>query len=473
MSDNIQPPGSGKCGSNESLNDIVFDVSFKFDSVFQALLNSEFEMSDIDGHSAYCTIGRNGRASMKFGREKWPEFSRPFKQFLVMHELFHFVLMHFDRLHDKPNYLIWLPSNKTVGGEEVGAIAPIKNIAGDFEINSLLSEHYKTAIKENQGLIPSDFDLEEGLTFEEYYELLKKKVEESEQNTQGDGDGDGDGDGGGQGGSENGQDGDPGNGRQGGESQSGSGDLDEKDSDYQVNPIPEYGEDVKEGDQAVAREMAKDLAKATLKRLSEDKGFSKYGSNVFGDLYKKMTKREIDIERFITRTIANYQTSGRRGTWTKLNRRLPGISPGKKKLGFPELTFIIDTSGSMGGVYQILVDLVTTMAEKYEVHLYQVDTQVVDCQKLKRKKHSRLEIHGGGGTNMIPAVEESLKKNPKNQIFLFTDGDFGWSDFKRLPTTPRQLVVLQDTSGHGEESIEAKGNHTLVLVDYKNVKSKK
>lgn len=111
-----------------------------------------------------------------------------------------------------------------------------------------------------------------------------------------------------------------------------------------------------------------------------------------------------------------------------------------------EVIYIIDTSGSMGGVAirQAKKSLITALdllnhgdrfniiAFNNEISLVFSDSKLANKTNIGEAKHWLLTLDAGGGTNMYPAIERALKKsitgeNYKQVIFI-TDGSVGNED---------------------------------------------
>ena len=108
-----------------------------------------------------------------------------------------------------------------------------------------------------------------------------------------------------------------------------------------------------------------------------------------------------------------------------------------------EVIYIIDTSGSMGGVAirQAKQSLITALdlLSRYDsfniisfnddIHKLFSLSEFASTNNIKQAKHWLSNLEAGGGTNMYPAIEQALK-SPKNentyrQVIFITDGSVG------------------------------------------------
>lgn len=108
-----------------------------------------------------------------------------------------------------------------------------------------------------------------------------------------------------------------------------------------------------------------------------------------------------------------------------------------------DVVYIIDTSGSMGGVAirQAKKALVTALdllnpEDTFNIIAFDNNTQhlfrlskSVTTQNIKQAKHWISNLEAGGGTNMYPAIEQALKasqsENSYRQVIFITDGSIG------------------------------------------------
>ena len=108
-----------------------------------------------------------------------------------------------------------------------------------------------------------------------------------------------------------------------------------------------------------------------------------------------------------------------------------------------EVVYIIDTSGSMGGVAmrQAKQSLITALdflnpLDSFNIIAFDDNTQTLfrlskltSIDNIAQAKHWISSLKAGGGTNMYPAIEQALQPSPRDntyrQVIFITDGSVG------------------------------------------------
>ena len=137
----------------------------------------------------------------------------------------------------------------------------------------------------------------------------------------------------------------------------------------------------------------------------------------------KLRKKRKDHLKEIKRAISNEMLGTNKiPTITRPNRRgIIGIK-GRKKVK-SEINVILDTSGSMYGLFEKVLEYV--FRAEVTINMIQVDTEVKGIIKIKRMKElQNMNIMGLGGTMLQPAID-AINSNPKIQklnTVILTDG---------------------------------------------------
>ena len=359
-----------------------------------------------------CTDGQSIFFDIDFLSSLSPEETN----FVFSHEVFHVLMAHFLRSEGYPDR------------EKL-------NIAQDLEINQML----KQEVDENghlgltvpvHALLPEKFGLPEGLSAEQYYELLDQKNPPQKVKMLL------------AGGSGNGN------------PLSGNFDrhLDNTDNVHQeekkddvadkygkVGFDPDFNPECKPSNADKARESAIAASQICEQRMK---------GNLPAHLKKFINKlmspevnwREV-LRDFVTRSI------GDKANWNKPNRRfaysgtyLPSHQGEKINLGV-----IIDTSGSTAGDIPKFLGELNSLVQtfgNYTLNLLQIDTEVQSCETYDDDnpldlENTKFEVNGGGGTIMKPAFDY-LKEHDElecDSLVLLTDGftDKITSEFTDLP----------------------------------------
>jgi len=365
--------------------------------------------------------------------------------FIIVHEIYHLLFDH--------------PARTKNGGYEPA----LSNIAQDMIINTILNKELvvknpkfaqipQTEEKHNMGcFIPKEYNGKH--IFEDLYawlveqrDKLRKEGKLDDPNQQGQGDQSQQG----QGGQSQGQG--QGNQGQGGQSQQGQGGDKEENKDGKGNGDKEenkdgkgngdygpYGKDKvdtnslesilkdldndeKNGqsldshlDDTVPPEMKKQMVRDLVQRVKA-RGLM---DGSFEDILGQLQVRKKDYLKEIKRTVSSLKGSEKYKTWMRYNRRNLPLK-GVKKLA-KHINCILDTSGSMHGYFEKIVSYI--FQNNIIINLIQCDTRAYDLGEIKNKKDlKKMKLHGLGGTTMEPAISLVREKYNKLNTVLLTDG---------------------------------------------------
>jgi predicted metal-dependent peptidase len=388
----------------------------------------------------------------------------------IAHEVNHFMRKHFLR----------------AGGVEDPKLF---NIAGDLAINpDLRNAGWEIADKKSKrpAIFPKDFELEEGLSTEEYYaKLLQMKAEGKLKSPSGDPSGGGQGEG------------DP---------QSGEGKPSEKDGQGQGQgqgqkpgpgicaghcggiaggtDDPRMGEalDTKEGRSEVEVQSIAKRTAAAIKAHIEAKGRGSLPANLAefakGLIEEPHVRWQSELAHVIRHASGRIQAGGEDFSMSRPSKR--SIMRGITRPGMiehqPEVAIVRDSSGSMN-----INQLNACIREAYhimqalgvdEVWFTDADADVaVPWKRVGAAFFLNLtEVHGRGGTSFIPAIESAQKLFPPPDLLIYcTDGD--GSAPKRAP--PNMAVVWAIIlGGYARGRAPARWGHTVVVSEDPRVRAK-
>lgn len=133
------------------------------------------------------------------------------------------------------------------------------------------------------------------------------------------------------------------------------------------------------------------------------------------------------------RTLVNSAIASARGrivepTWGKLNRRGFEYLPGRKHF-VPEVTVIVDTSGSMFNSHagdHVLTEMAGILLRLGKVRVITNDTRVNFDGFVRSVAEFKQHAKGGGGTDLTPAFRRAA--DSKAPIVVLTDGELGLPD---------------------------------------------
>lgn len=378
-----------------------------------------------------CTDGR----SIFFDIDFLSQLSDADREFVLEHELIHNILIHLTRLEGRdPN---------------------IFNIATDCEVNELLRTDGLTV--PTHALLPEKYDMPTGLSAEEYYDILIKKLQnKSQSNGDGDGeDGNSQSNGNGSMSAKNrltgqfdkhvyeGLNEEPADGNENVEDQYGKV---SKDSDFRPQPTSNNAEKIREAAVSAAQQIAREHGSlpAHIERL-----------------VNKLVTPEVNwkeaLSKFITRTAGESNRS-----WNRPNRRfvsrrlyLPTSSGEKIKIAVG-----IDTSGSTvmeSSKFLSEVREIVASAGEYELTIVHCDSDVQKVEYYNSEENSfdpyvdEYNFAGGGGTDLRPIFTHLIDNSVDvDAIVMFTDGYFSPITREELPDIP---VIWTITNGGSTDAL--------------------
>jgi predicted metal-dependent peptidase len=368
------------------------------------------------------------------------------REFVLAHEIWHCVMMHFARRGTR--------------------IPMIFNLATDMEVNQLLESDGFIAPKNlvwpnDKNRHKSMFDLPDGLSAEEYYELLLKKMKSQQM----------------KGGGESGEGGN-GESGEGNGSGSSSGSKSKADKlngqfDKHYDKHKNYkkeGEDYKGGSKDKYGEKGIDEDFRPAAPEDEERNANNIREAVVGavqqiersrgtvpafikSLVDKILKPEINWREQLAADITT--TMQNKTNWNRPNRRFvySGTYLPSHAGEAINIAVGIDTSGSCANDCKKFLSEVVSIAKTfgdYHITLIQCDTEVKDVTEYDEAnpldpEGSPVEFKGFGGTVLMP-IFDYIRDNDvdADKIIMFTDGyteDFNETD---APSLPVLWVITKD-----------------------------
>lgn len=368
---------------------------------------------------ARCSTAMTDGKSIYFDIDFLSKLSEKEGVFVLGHEVWHVVMMHF--LRDK------------------GFDPSIFNIACDMEVNQIL---------ENDGFIPPaeaifpnkqhsrvcQYDFPDNMNAEKYYELLLKDLEKKQNKMN--------------------KEGKPekSNSKRNKNNNGGncSGQFDDhfdKNADYdkagedalKKKVSDKYGEkgldeDFKPGkikSDSDAKEMAEEIRQSI---VSAAQTYEKLRGELPGHI-KQIVNTMLESKVSWKEALAKFITSGmdNKTTWNAPNRRFAysGTYLPRHDGEMMRIAIGIDTSGSCQDECQKFLSEINAIAKtfgNYELHLIQCDTQVQDCQTFDEfnaieDQIDKIEFKGFGGTKLKPIFDYIQLNNIEvSGVVIFTDG---------------------------------------------------
>lgn len=180
-------------------------------------------------------------------------------------------------------------------------------------------------------------------------------------------------------------------------------------------------------DSDIPEEMRNSMVKDVVERL-KSRGLST--ANIEQTLNKLQKKRK-DYLKEIKRSVSNMIFGHiKERTITKPNRKsIPGLK-GNKKIK-SKVNVILDTSGSMGGTFERVLNYV--YRNDIEINMIQGDTEVKWVENFKNsKKLESMKISGLGGTVLQPSVDYVVKHFNQYNTVVLTDGYTDTLDLSKI-----------------------------------------
>ncbi len=268
------------------------------------------------------------------------------------------------------------------------------------------------------GVTPEQFGLKEGLTYEQYYQLLCQQGRRSGKPKPGQGNGNGKG---------KGQKGQPDPSGQPGQGCSPDGTGDKSEGSKQA-----------EGEQSGISETRLDnLAKTVMQKAKEyeERNRGSVPAGILSELDASTVEPKVrwqDVLRAQVFHAIEHRNGADDSTWNKNSRRQGGIGygPGHAMLPGtieyrPTVGLIRDTSGSMGSNLQDLINETMGIIDECggEIDMIDCDTEATDRGKVSSLAQVK-KFSGGGGTDMTTALDIAKKKNV-DIVVCITDGYIG------------------------------------------------
>lgn len=325
----------------------------------------------------------------------------------------------------------------------------IAALASSITINQLMNSEIKNILAGLDEIAPSpqQFGLEQNQYYEEYYRNLLERVEavnekikqiwnsltdeqkeqmvnQAQQQMMGAQNG--------QGKPQEGQ-GDPKNGQgvpQDGQGQSqpkNDSDNDYKEYNDQKQAMKDYFDPNGNTNQGWGQN---DLFDADVKNFIESKKDSakhwgKYTGNIMSEIIAAnvTTFSHKDVIKRFKKSVTTFKTIASR---LKINRRYDLMFPGHRRQYTTKILFAIDVSGSMSDSdVSYGYGIVEKIFKHVEMDIVQWDTDVKVYEKNFKKKKSRYNIYGRGGTDPTCVFEYADKQKKKyDGIIVFTDSYF-------------------------------------------------
>ena len=193
------------------------------------------------------------------------------------------------------------------------------------------------------------------------------------------------------------------------------------------------GEEPAEGEGNAAAEASKAMAKAKLREIvrkateeCDSKGaWGSVSAELRGEI-RAMLVSEVPWQEILKRFVGNSRRGNRTTTWTRLNKRLPGLATGAKRGYTSSLATYIDQSGSVGDRELALAFGELEAFTKFtEFTTYHFDTEVDEKSKAswsRGRVQAATRTRCGGTDFSAPSKHVEARRNEFDGAIIITDG---------------------------------------------------
>ena len=358
-----------------------------------------------------CTDGK----SIYFDIDFLSNLSVDERLFVIAHEIWHNVMLHFVRCESREHNLF--------------------NIATDLEVNQLLVKDGLCIPKEC--LWPDQFGFKHDLNAEQYYELLLNQQNKSKSGSNGKSSSSASGSGNSQSNSNDSESKLTSAGKPKGQFDSHKYEGDDAENDVGENCSDKWGEVGFDEDfkpETSEDEMRKNVAAVREAAVTAAQNYERQRGELpahIKGIVQKLLKPEVSWKEILAQFIT--RASGEDRTWRLPNRRfihnglyLPSTEGMKMKIAVG-----IDTSGSvMQDLPKFLGELNSLVKSfgSYELHLIQCDARIQDYKLYTEEdpldlEHEKFNVRGMGGTKLKPIFDYvELNQLDIDAAVIFTDG---------------------------------------------------
>lgn len=172
---------------------------------------------------------------------------------------------------------------------------------------------------------------------------------------------------------------------------------------------------------------------------------------------------------------------GYESCWKRPNKRFNSSAlplPGKRKLFYPRITVVVDTSGSMCPYIEDVISHVATISSENGIidRLLAGDVEVrLDLKSVKKSQIKDIQWVGFGGTTLIPMMKRACSTD-SDIIIIITDLLLDTSDFEFINTSvgKKHSVILCVPEEYQNNLSYITNRHirTVIIDDEKKVYTK-
>jgi predicted metal-dependent peptidase len=178
-----------------------------------------------------------------------------------------------------------------------------------------------------------------------------------------------------------------------------------------------------------------EAAEAIRRKVQDIVDGLKAKGHVPGDLEKtieRLSKPKHNYLKHIRKVVAQIRgLTNKEKTIKRESRREIIGTKGKIKTG-QSLTVLLDTSGSMWGMFEKVLSQVNR--DGLAIDLIKCDAQISGVERItSRRELAKVKIAGGGGTELMPGIRYAAEHFKGKSLVILSDGMCDDLDFSELP----------------------------------------
>jgi len=210
----------------------------------------------------------------------------------------------------------------------------------------------------------------------------------------------------------------------------GEGESGEEEGDREAVVINEGDPGEHPGNKLTEEEIERRIERKVASAVETAKRMKGAGTQpgLYERLLKEVLKPKVDWRRVLRERLRGFFGEDYIPTWTRVNKKLPWIFPGKVYLERGDAICLVDTSGSIGEreLHQFISEVFAiARAARRRVVVIPWDAAAYPPIEIRGNEDiKRIRVSGYGGTVILPALEAAEKLlRPTTKVVILSDWD--------------------------------------------------